>query len=100
MKKRDQSYYSPAKWAEMQAAELKQEAGDRLQEMKSAGVKRVEWLSADDGSECQHCRKMNGQRLRIEDVTFTEHPDCEHPRGCRCILIAVSNLDPDEDEEY
>lgn len=60
-----------------------------MSEMREAGVEWVEWLTAGHGDECGHCKAMEGKVMRIDEVPFTEHPDCEHEDGCRCVLIAV-----------
>jgi hypothetical protein len=79
--------------------EMTRESVARLDELKASGVKWVEWLTAGTGDECPHCLTMRGKVMRIEDVPFAEHPDCEHEEGCRCVLIAISAPDG-EDEEW
>lgn len=100
MKTHGESFYSPAKWAEMQGAGANKEGLSRLREFQAVGVEWVEWLTTGTGDECPHCLAMSGKRMRIEDVKFTEHPHCEHERGCRCILIAVGDPNSPDTEEY
>lgn len=99
MKKRDKRYYGPAKWAEMQAAEMRQMGKNRLKHLKESGVEWVQWLTAGF-DECPRCLAMSDKVMRIEEVLFTEHPDCSHARGCRCMWIAVAdpNRPPDDEE--
>lgn len=88
MRKRDHNYYGASKWAEMQAAEMQQRGNDRLRELKDADVEWVEWVTAGF-EECPHCLAMSGKVMKLSDVKFSEHPECEHKDGCRCIWIAV-----------
>lgn len=90
MKKRDKSWYSAERWAEIQAEEGKRTDDDRICGFKAAGVEWVEWLTAGTGDSCRHCAAMDGKVMRLSELKFTTHPKCEHEDGCRCVLIAVS----------
>lgn len=90
------------KWEERNPTkeQLSRESVARLDELKAAGVKWVEWLTAGTGDECPHCLAMSGKVMKIEDVPFAEHPDCEHEEGCRCMLIAVAAPDGEDDDDW
>lgn len=50
-----------------------------------AGVKKVRWLSENDGRVCETCEDRDGKEYAI-----TEIPPAPHMR-CRCILVPVTD---------
>jgi hypothetical protein len=71
-------------------AELRQYAENYWQHYKEAGIEWVEWTICDDQDCCPYCRAMAGKVMRLVDLPFVQHPDCENEiEGCRCIVIAI-----------
>jgi len=60
-----------------------------IQLEKDGEIESCEWLTAQDGESCESCESMAGKIMKPSEVPFAFHPDCDHPFGCRCLLVAV-----------
>lgn len=59
----------------------------RLEEMKQAGIKRVEVLGS--ANTCSTCRSENGKKYPINAAPVLPHESCRCKTGCGCLLLAI-----------
>lgn len=55
-----------------------------LDSYQAAGIKRVRWITKEDGKECEVCKRRNGKVYAIGKVPPKPH------YGCRCELWPVT----------
>ena len=60
----------------------------RLEEMKAAGIERVQVLASGDPADCEKCIADNNKTYQIGSAPFLPHQECTCQTGCRCILLA------------
>ncbi len=58
----------------------------KLQQGRSAGVKRVEVL-VTTGYACFECQAINGKKYRLESAPELPYPKCTSGLGCRCTFL-------------
>jgi hypothetical protein len=62
---------------------------DRLSEMAAAGFTKVQVSSSLNPDECAACRNAHGKVFPIADAPEVPLPNCDCPRACSCIVLAV-----------
>jgi len=54
-------------------------------------VKKAEWLTARDERVCDFCKKLEGKRFPLDDLTLEDYVNGNHNlcnnKHCRCTLI-------------
>jgi len=60
----------------------------RLEEMKSAGIKRVKILGSGSSDVCSICKSANDKVYRIDAAPTLPHENCTCENGCCCLLVA------------
>lgn len=52
-----------------------------IQAYKDSGVKKVRWISTNDGKRCKKCKQRHGKIYDIDNIPPKPHP------YCRCLLM-------------
>lgn len=52
-----------------------------IQAYKDSGVRKVMWISANDGKRCKECKRRHGKIYDIDNIPPKPHP------YCRCLLM-------------
>jgi hypothetical protein len=60
---------------------------DRLEQMKDAGIERIEILGGDE-NDCTACRSLQGKSIAIANAPSLPPADCTCVPWCRCTVIA------------
>ena len=60
----------------------------RLDDMKSAGITKVEILGSGSGDECPACKSLLGRKYPIAEVPDLPPEACACIPWCRCIEVA------------
>ncbi len=60
----------------------------QMAEYREMGVKSVRILGCNDDVMCEACRKLQGKKLRLNDVPDLPYEKCTSDLGCRCSAVA------------
>jgi hypothetical protein len=64
-------------------------APNRLEQMRTSGVRHVEVLDSGTGEDCPACLQLTGKKYEIEAAPSLPPVGCTCSPWCRCMFIAV-----------